>query len=197
VPASVEMLGRECFSDCGSLAHLTFESGSRISRIAARAFDRCPILKSVSIPASLEILHELFVKNCRSMSTLTFEKPSKLRIVSIVPPECLSFISIPDSVEFLRCVIDLQPTSHFVLDFGVKSNLRAIGLPRSDFPDLYKCPSKDSLRHRAFVRLSQFTLKEFRSTLEFYDGCLEDYICFSDSVPQKLDFQQQFEDVDD
>jgi hypothetical protein len=33
IPSSVEMLGERCFSGCRSLSSITFESGSRLSRI--------------------------------------------------------------------------------------------------------------------------------------------------------------------
>jgi hypothetical protein len=33
IPSSVEVVGEECFSQCGSLCSVTFQSGPRLSRI--------------------------------------------------------------------------------------------------------------------------------------------------------------------
>jgi hypothetical protein len=38
VPSSVEVLGEKCFSDCGSLSSVIFESGSRSREIRQEAF---------------------------------------------------------------------------------------------------------------------------------------------------------------
>jgi hypothetical protein len=191
IPASVEIIDCDCFASCSSLADLTFECGSRMTQIAGRAFDRCSSLQSICIPASLQILSELFLKSCTSMSTLTFAEPSKLRIVSILPPTSLCFIHIPDSIEFLRCYLDVETPGHCVLHFGIKSNLHGISLPSNHFTQNRPRTSNNPPRHRAFTRLSEFSLKGFRSTFELYDGHLEDDIFFSDSVSQIADWQRR------
>jgi hypothetical protein len=62
VPASVEVLQGLCFwtrRHISQLESVTFEPGSRLSRIEDHAFDACPSLKSITIPASVEFMDAL------------------------------------------------------------------------------------------------------------------------------------------
>jgi hypothetical protein len=67
LPASVEILGDECFSLCGSLYSVTFESGSRLSRIEGRAFSETGFIEII-IPSSVEVLDEECFSWCGSLS---------------------------------------------------------------------------------------------------------------------------------
>jgi hypothetical protein len=78
LPATVEILGEDCFSGCSYLSSLTFESRSQLSRIEARAFYHCSSLESLFIPG---LIREL-AKDWALMSSLrlvTFESASSLR----------------------------------------------------------------------------------------------------------------------
>jgi hypothetical protein len=77
LPASVEVLGEECFYECRSLSSITFESGSRLSGIEARAFCGTNLIEIV-IPVSVEILGEECFPPCRSVISVTFESGSRL-----------------------------------------------------------------------------------------------------------------------
>jgi hypothetical protein len=55
IPKSVEVLCKECFSNCKSLTSITFESDSRLQRIEERAFAGTG-LKSIIVPSSVEVL---------------------------------------------------------------------------------------------------------------------------------------------
>jgi hypothetical protein len=59
VPASVKLLGEECFSRCRSLFSVAFESGSKLSGIKSNAFSYTGLTDMI-VPASLEILSEEF-----------------------------------------------------------------------------------------------------------------------------------------
>jgi hypothetical protein len=80
IPASVEVLGWNCFSDCKALFRVTFESGSRLSRIERRAFYQSSLVE-VLIPASVEVLGEECFYECRYLSCVAFKTGSKLREV--------------------------------------------------------------------------------------------------------------------
>jgi hypothetical protein len=49
----IEIFGTGCFSGCESLSSLAFESGSKLTRIEARAFSGFSSLKSILIPQSV------------------------------------------------------------------------------------------------------------------------------------------------
>jgi hypothetical protein len=43
IPASVEVLGDECFLECTQLESITFESDSRLQKVGQRAFLGIPV----------------------------------------------------------------------------------------------------------------------------------------------------------
>jgi hypothetical protein len=53
IPSSVEILGPKSFSLCYGLSDLTFEAGSKLSRIEDFAFYRCRNLESLRIPSEV------------------------------------------------------------------------------------------------------------------------------------------------
>jgi hypothetical protein len=69
IPASVEVIGEECFAFCTLLSSVTFESGSRLSRIENQAFGKTALIEII-IPPS--------VADCRSLSSVTFESRSRM-----------------------------------------------------------------------------------------------------------------------
>jgi hypothetical protein len=51
VPASVEVIGVNCFLECENLSTVRFENGSRLARIEEFAFADCPMLHALEIPS--------------------------------------------------------------------------------------------------------------------------------------------------
>jgi hypothetical protein len=128
IPASVEILGDKCFAKCW-LSSVTFESGSNLIRIEARAFHKCLELESISIPATVESLGDKCFSKCRSLSSLTFESGSKLvRTEARAFYNCLELesISIPASVESLGEECFSECTSLRSVTFESGSNLARI-----------------------------------------------------------------------
>jgi hypothetical protein len=78
IPSSVEMLGEKCFLQCRLLTSVTFESGSRLSRLAKGVFSETGLIEIV-IPASVEVIGAKCFAQCRSLSSITFEEGSRLR----------------------------------------------------------------------------------------------------------------------
>jgi hypothetical protein len=101
----VEKLYTECFSRCGSLSTVTFESGSQLLRIDEEAFSYCSSLESISIPSSVKEIGDRCFAFCDSLSKVTFESGSRLSTVDghivfmdcwqlqslVIPPRLRSF----------------------------------------------------------------------------------------------------------
>jgi hypothetical protein len=78
IPASVQKICDECFSDCHYLWGVTFESGSNLSFVGDAAFQACASISSIIIPSSVEVLGRSCFRGCESLSSVTFESGSKL-----------------------------------------------------------------------------------------------------------------------
>jgi hypothetical protein len=104
IPARVARLCQCRPQDRKALSHVTFEAGSKLSRIESYAFPLCASLSSICIPASVEILCANCFRYCRGLWSVTFGANSKLsRIETSAFQDCfsLSAIWIPLSVEIL------------------------------------------------------------------------------------------------
>jgi hypothetical protein len=77
IPNSVEILGSGCFSSCKSLSSITFESGSRLTRIESAA-SRGSSLQSIIIPSSVEVLRSKCFSCCRSLSSISIESGNEI-----------------------------------------------------------------------------------------------------------------------
>jgi hypothetical protein len=77
IVSGIEVICQKCFSDCKSLASVTFESGSRLSRLEKSAFSQSG-LHSIHFPASIEVICESCFSNCKSLESVTFESGSRL-----------------------------------------------------------------------------------------------------------------------
>jgi hypothetical protein len=78
IPASVEVLSKECLATCIRLLVISFESDSHLKRIDHRAFEDCKSLKSIFIPRSVESIGHWCFARCDSLDEVTFECGSKL-----------------------------------------------------------------------------------------------------------------------
>jgi hypothetical protein len=76
LPASVSVIGKSCFCDCGSLVSITFESGSQLSERANWAL-RQSGLTSIHLPASASVLGERCLDDWRSLVSITFDPASE------------------------------------------------------------------------------------------------------------------------
>jgi hypothetical protein len=56
IPASVEAIAKDCFDECTKLSIVTFEAGSKRSKIAPSAFGRGPELNAIYGPRSIDPL---------------------------------------------------------------------------------------------------------------------------------------------
>lgn len=81
IPASVEEIGKECFSCEGgaSIGPVIFAAGSRLKRIEDYAFDNCENLTEIEIPATVEYIGDGAFQRCRDFGSVTFASGSVLK----------------------------------------------------------------------------------------------------------------------
>jgi hypothetical protein len=158
LPSSVEKIEPSCFSECANLEQVIIPEDSKLVSIGNRAFAGCRSLRALVAPASLDSIGSECFDRCSALTSLTFASPSHVRTLLSLPYKwSAGRIEVPDSVEtlsFIRvrirlklCTVVFRPDSRlsqFKLDFRLRS-----GQPRS------------------FVHWSSWTLKRFRSDLEF------------------------------
>jgi hypothetical protein len=102
IPASVEVLCKNSFSNRKSLASITFESNSKLQRIEEYAFAGSD-LRTIHIPASVEVLCKNSFSNCNSLASITFELNSKLQRIekSAFVGSGLKVLLLPNCVDYL------------------------------------------------------------------------------------------------
>ena len=134
IPASVETIGNTAFSDCSSLATVTFEKGSRLKTIGNNAYYRCTSLTSIEIPASVETIEKKAFMHCSSLATVTFEKGSQLKTIAgdsydgaFSDCTALTSIEIPASVETIEATAFYFCSKLTTITFEKGSLLKTIG----------------------------------------------------------------------
>ena len=134
IPASVETIGNTAFSDCSSLATVTFEKGSRLKTIGNNAYYRCTSLTSIEIPASVETIEKKAFMHCSSLATVTFEKGSQLKTIAgdsydgaFSDCTALTSIEIPASVETIEATAFKSCSKLTTITFEKGSLLKTIG----------------------------------------------------------------------
>jgi hypothetical protein len=139
IPASIEIIGKECFENCSSLSQIIFQSGSRITRLGGEVFGRCSLLTSICIPANVKSIGAGCLCKCRSLVEVSFEPGSKLTRI-----ECEAFIGcislpsfvIPAQLEVIAHEVFSGCRSLCELIFADPSHLKQLDLPPSAFGSL-------------------------------------------------------------
>jgi hypothetical protein len=137
-------------------------------------------------------MRDMSSPDSHSLSMLRFNSPSDVYRHLFAPPQSLTSIEIPDSVERVCCSIEFDSTRHFALNFSSKSDVREIRFKSP--PSKHR--SQRDRTPRVFVRVGESTLKGFRSTLELYDGRMPNIpesksgICMLVPDSDKLDFEE-------
>jgi hypothetical protein len=129
IPASVTSIGPSSFAYCAGLMEVTFEPGSKLSRIDARAFGCCPHLKVLAIPSSVTLLNSNCFTGCQKLETLILLPDSQLvRLEDSVFNRCrrLSALFIPVPVESIGANCFSDCNSLFTLTFGSPSHVERL-----------------------------------------------------------------------
>jgi hypothetical protein len=91
-----------CFCSCKSLASVTFDANSRLSRLEKLAFHRTR-LQSIYLPGSLKVICESCFHSCKSLTSVTFDANSRLSRLEKQPfyGSGLQSIHLPGSLEVI------------------------------------------------------------------------------------------------
>ena len=184
IPASVETIGNTAFSDCSSLATVTFEKGSRLKTIGNNAYYRCTSLTSIEIPASVETIEKKAFFHCSKLTTITFEKGSLLKTIgggyyssyyhgAFSDCSSLTSIEIPASVETIEATAFSDCSKLATVTFEKGSQLKIIGggysssyyygafLGCSSLTSIEIPASVETIEATAFKRCSKLTTVTF------------------------------------
>jgi hypothetical protein len=151
IKRDIEVVGKFCFHQCRSVREVTFEEGSKLQRIEARAFYQSGLTR-IAIPSNIEEIGDDCFYPCEQLSEIVFEEGSKLRgIAAGAFRSCgLMRIAIPSSVKCIEseAFCDCESLREIVFegivpDVGVNSFLRCpvelikiphgMSLPNQDF----------------------------------------------------------------
>jgi hypothetical protein len=83
LPASVETIRLRCFEGCKNLSSLTFEPGSRLSRLGDWAFADCRSFQSICIPSSIETISPSCFRNWPKNADVVLEPGCRLSAESV------------------------------------------------------------------------------------------------------------------
>jgi hypothetical protein len=105
IPASVVVLGKDCFGHCKSLESVRFDSCGRLELIDEASFYESG-LRSIEIPSSVVVLGKYSFEWCKSLESVTFENCSRLELIdeSALSKTPMSFSDITDSLAASRSV---------------------------------------------------------------------------------------------
>ena len=89
IPASVEMIDACAFRWCDKLTSITFEKGSKLTRLGGGyigygsfgCFAHCKALISIEIPASVKVIDAAAFYECTSLTDVFVENGSQLQII--------------------------------------------------------------------------------------------------------------------
>jgi hypothetical protein len=151
ISSSFSVLTKACLSECTSLTSVTFESNSKLPRIAEYEFASRGV-KTFEIPGSVEVVYKSCFSECRSITSVRFESNLNLQRIeqSALAESGLKTIQVPTSVEVVCELCFYSCRSLTSITFEGPSDLREIraccfeGSPRLhpiDFPSLLSKPS--------------------------------------------------------
>jgi hypothetical protein len=160
-PFALRLLGslpRCCFISCTSLVEVSFELGSKPTRINRNAFTNCTSLPSLVIPVELESIACNVFCSCTSLCELLFDDHSCLKQLDLPPSEFES-LCIPDCVEAVSGGIGSRGGQRRLLHFGGKSCSASIELRHA--VDLWSTKQNTGTEGDSFLVLSEKILPRF------------------------------------
>jgi hypothetical protein len=146
VDSSIEVICESCFDSCKSLASVTFDGNSRLSRLENWAFGWSG-LQSIHLPGSLEVICESCFSSCKSLASVTFDANSRLSWLE-KQAFCrtgLQSIHLPGSLEVIceSCFSYCHSLTSVVFDPSSRICARVSDLQAGRLSD---CRSSDAMR---------------------------------------------------
>ena len=140
IPAQVTDLQYGVFASCANLETVTFKAGSKLQKIAARAFENCSKLQSISLPDSVQTIEEKGFAYCKNLGTVDLGNGLKEIDNYTFYHSGVTRIRIPDSTtEVGKCAFAGCSLDNVILGSGLKGieesvfsgcgNLKQIEIP--------------------------------------------------------------------
>ena len=141
IPAQVTDLQYGVFASCANLETVTFKEGSKLQKIAARAFENCSKLHSVSLPDSVQTIEENGFAHCKNLGPVDLGNGLKNIENNAFYYSGVTKVRIPDSTTEIGAstFYECRSLNDITLGRGLKgiesgvfyhcSNLKQIELP--------------------------------------------------------------------
>lgn len=102
IPANIEEMEEGVFSECASLARVTFAQGSTLRYVPDACFRNCLELAEITLPATIERIGRYSFSECHSLDKLVLGEPSALKQIGAFAFEgskiSVNEIKLPDGV---------------------------------------------------------------------------------------------------
>ena len=95
IPSSVETIEDGAFRNCQSLKEVTFSDKSRLKTIGKKAFDKCVILREISLPPTVTTVGENAFHSCRCLKSFSINNVGRKVPCDILQDE-RGFIPLSD-----------------------------------------------------------------------------------------------------
>jgi hypothetical protein len=205
IPQQYDAIGRDCFLYRKNSLTVTFEDGTKLTRLDDHAFYWCYSLGSICIPACVTVLGESCFSLCEYLRQVTFESGSHLtEIGPYAFSGCsrLSSICIPARVEFIPwdCFSFCSSLTTVSFEPGAK-------LARIDGCAFFKCHSLhyfaipgqlEILKENSFSMSRSLAQLTFEIPSRMRQLCLPNVCIDSLYIPDSVEFiSGTFEKVED
>ena len=195
VPASVEVIGKNCFRNCVRLENVSFDRHSRLRRVQASAFQGTK-LRTIELPSALESLGtKCFAKMLSSDISVGFVEPARVRALPsrMFAKSHVTRFVIPSSVEILedKCFARSKSLSDVDVSVSVRvsvfsdsSFVKCNSLRRVTIP-----ASLNILEERCFGQCRNLTVVEFPSDSQLQKigaRCFQETMLISIEIPSSV-----------
>jgi hypothetical protein len=99
IPASIQTIGEDAFSNCPLLTTVTFAPGSQLTTIEANSFYRCEKLTSIVLPDSVTSIGNFAFTLCKALTSINLtDSLTEIGEAAFIQCYKLTSVVIPDSI---------------------------------------------------------------------------------------------------